>query len=319
MRAGTRASNRIGSRIAAMAVMISVGVQAGTASGEPDKPRREVLIVSANVHEVFGRRDLADSQDMQVFVSRVLSQVPQLPDAILLQEVNAVSAQTIADLLSQESGRPYSPAGLPWKTYSRLPEGGIVVRDTAILVNLDTMSVLDAGDFFYTSYSSTDAAPGYRVRIKGHAYSLVGDQHTGTRLSLASIHLVPSARLASPEANIAYKEAWSRQIADSLSEAFPASSDRAPVMGGDFNAGRKVCDPEGACTINPFWAALTSEPYLMTDAVWSVLGTSKIDYIFSRPRVIVAGVDSTYDPEAAASDPAQFYSDHRFRWALIEG
>jgi endonuclease/exonuclease/phosphatase family metal-dependent hydrolase len=321
VRAGKLNGKRTRGRVAAVSLLMCVGLQAGAsaaAAGPPNKHPRQVLVASANVHEVFGSKDLADSSDMQVFVSRLLSGLGQPPDAVLLQEVSATSAQTIAGMLTQESGHPYSLGGAPWKTYTRLPDGGIVVRDTAILVNLDTLSVLDAGDFFYTSYPATDAAPGFRVRVKGHAYLLVADRQTGVQLSLASVHLVPSARLVSQDVNIAYREAWSRQIADSLTDVYQSWPDEAAVIAGDFNAPRKVCGAEGDCTINPFWAALTSDPYLMTDAVWSVLGSSKIDYIFSKPSVIDAGVDSTYDPETARSDPSAYYSDHRFRWALVE-
>ena len=43
-----------------------------------------------------------------------------------------------------------------------------------------------------------------------------------------------------------------------------------------------------------------------------------IDYVFGRGNVIRAGLDRTWtQAQRLAHDAPDFYSDHRFRWALV--
>jgi exonuclease III len=276
-------------------------------------PADQLLVVNANVRE-RNRVDMADWDDMTVFVRRVLADVPYAPDIVLLQEVRRQSAQLIALMMSSATGQNYELAVKRGNRYARkTPDGTIVLTETAILMNTTTTTKLGAGGHATFSYSAEEAAPGSKIRWKKAAYAALGEIDGDFALRVASVHMPRDSTLASEEVARAKKLEWSSQIDQVLALTYPAVPQS--VVGGDFNQHR--CDDgKPGCQVNPFWQHLIDVGY--RDSVRTMVGFGNpIDFIFSGAPVVVATADFSYDPDAAAGT-SQFYSDHRFRWALVE-
>ncbi|MDQ3986906.1 MAG: endonuclease/exonuclease/phosphatase family protein [Actinomycetota bacterium] len=298
----------------------------GPAHADPTipSPAGEVLVVTANLREAYADADVADSSDMQVFADRLLAQTPYLPDVLLLQEVNRNSAATVASILGAAAGSPYVVAVDPGLKQNRRTESHVVKVDTAVLINPAGVTSLDPGGFVSSYYDSVAAAAGKKPIIKKHAHTLVEEVAGPLRLSLASVHLVPRGFLASDEVDRKLRKRWSRRVADALSTNYPSTStDDISVIGGDFNAGhcllrggsRNRCEK-----YTPFWNLLVNG-YGYIDTMRATTNPVGVDYVFASEGVSQAGMDRDYQLQLQAGtvDPAEYYSDHAFRWAVVTG
>lgn len=288
-----------------------------------ESPPGELLVVSMNLQEAFSADDVADPADVENFVERLLLQVPHAPDVVMLQEVVRASASEVSDLLTAQTGYQYQVAVSPEETAFPYPDDSRpdqVARETAIVVNTNTVTTSGPQGYVETSYAEEDGIPGQRARTKDQAYTGVTEIQSGTSYAVMSVHYIPTQNWFADE-NVAweYKAQWSDQLASFLDETFPATS--TPLLVGDFNNRRCVArDETRDCETLPFWPVLTST-HGYTDAVFSAgaeaeIGTEKrIDYIFGRPGFGHAASDLEYTEEEK-SDPVTFYSDHRFLWAV---
>ncbi|MBA3350368.1 MAG: endonuclease/exonuclease/phosphatase family protein [Actinobacteria bacterium] len=275
--------------------LLHVGAaRAGTVS-----PPQQTVFITANLQEGYNDGDLKNMRELPIFVSRVLSHVPYDPDVLLLQEVRYKSAAAVAQILSARTGHRYTVAfgGArdPWTGTSKR----ITVRDSAIVLNTATMTKVGDGGWIEEPKDSSANRPMY----KGHAYGFARRTGTAMTFAMTSIHIQESSVTETTRA-IATKLAAKRPDID---------SGRYNVIGGDFNTSRQTSPNNPA----PYWSWLTGSPRNYRDSVYAVRGpmSTAVDYIFARAGVYAAGVDTTYNNKT--TDPALFYSDHRFRWAAL--
>jgi len=288
-------------------------------------PRGQILVLDANLQEAFIASDVADPTDMWNFARRAAALLPYAPDVVLLQEVVEPSAINVATFLGEEVGHSYEVAIAPGPTaFPKADEAPDeqVQQETAILINSGTVQMMGERGFFETSYSPSDGIEGQKAKTKLHAYAAVREIQSKRTYPLMSLHFVPNQYFNSEEVGWAYKERWSRSVAEFLDATFPPPKSGGHIVGGDFNNRRcrDVIEARG-CERFPFWDVMTAENDY-SDAIFTAggaeeIGTAKrIDYIFGRLDPTSAASDLAYDDEEK-SDPATFYSDHRLIWTLL--
>lgn len=311
---------------------------ASPATPLPTSPDPQILVVTANLYEAFDQADVDDGADVKVFAERIAGELPYAPDVVLLQEVVAESAERAASKLEQQTGHPYVVAIGPEETTTvETGDDYKKVRDTAILYNDTTMKVAthdgaaDEGGYISSWYSAEEGLETEKRHIKQQAYIyLKKDGVEGTRFGFVSVHFATSDRLASDEVALEKKGEWSADLVTEIEGRYTYAD--GFVIGGDFNNKRCEVQPERvACDETPFWTVLTGA-YEYVDAVFSLYGTSdaslwsqyrkgdqcgskRIDYLFAAGAVLEGGHDVNYAAEEGDPD---FYSDHRFVWALVE-
>ncbi len=272
-------------------------------------PPRQVMIVSCNLEEAFSGEDVVDPADMQHFVDRVREKCPVAPDMLLVSEVRGASAINVANFLSEVTGFKYEVAVKPGDKPEVSPG---VVRDTAVILNVDTMKVMDGG-----GYIQTDVKGG---KSKQHARLLAEEKDGGMKVAGVSVHL-PAAK--------GEENGWVSQIAKDLFAAYADEGARDFVIAGDFNSSRVVDSGDGKSetsegTPKRFWNTLTQSSGFV-DSIFSRkkeeidearrLGATRTDYIFVKGHVIDAASDLDYVTKR--DDPGVFYSNHRLVWALV--
>ena len=285
------------SAVLASAMCATALLHVGVATAGVASPLQKTIFITANLQEGFNDRDLKNMRELPIFVTRLLSKVPYDPDVLLLQEVRRKSAAAVAQILSNRTGHKYTLAfGGARDPYTGTPSR-INVRDSAILLNTSTMTKVGDGGWLEEPKDSSASRPMY----KGHAYGFARRTGTGMTFAMTSIHIQESSVTET-----------TKGIANKLAAKRPdISNGRYNVIGGDFNTSRQTSPNHPA----PYWSWLTGRKY--RDAVYAVRGpmSTAVDYIFARAGVYGAGVDSSYNNRT--TNPALFYSDHRFRWAAL--
>lgn len=289
-------------------------------------PAGQVLVLSANLKKAQAR-DRVDSEILN-FMPRVPKAVPFAPDAVLLQEVVESSAARVAALFEESTGFGFDVAVSPGpEPIVGTQEDQVVVRNTAILLNSETMQAAGQGGFVASRYSSRDAAPELKPRIKEHAHCLARTKSGGIEVPLVSVHFVTNQKFAASTMGFCYKAQWAREVMNYLQTQYPRGDvPQVPVIGGDFNNRRCLRSREKVvCEVLPFWHVLTEQGGF-SDAVFERHGGSekslaaqmnghkRIDYVFARGVVRDASHDVGYEARRGDSD---FYSDHRLLWALV--
>lgn len=280
----------------------------GAALAPSSSSTASALIVTTNLQEAFGESDVRNSDDMRVYVRRLLEQLPQPPDVLLLQEVRGSSVRFVTQHLSEQSGIRYAivvQPGAGWTDNAT----HVIDTETSVVINTQTIDVEHAGGFISTRYKTSDGAAGVKPKIKNHAFALLSDKATDWKFAVASVHLIQNKFLRSREIAHHYRKRWSKQIAESLAAKYPPSSEaEAYVIGGDFNSAR--CSMEtGVCPM-PFWDTLVSG-LDYRDANYELAKAHGVDFVFATAGLVAAGSDERYSPKR------EFYSDHKFRWAVV--
>lgn len=289
-------------------------------------PPSQVLVVSANVQEC-APGDMDDMSELRILARRLEDQLPFAPDAVLLQEVKDSSARRLARLLSRRFGMRYALASLTELPYHKETRKRILTRDTAILLNMETMRVAHSGGYISTAYDRRDAASDDKPHVKGHAFLLAKERAGALSVSLASVHFVRATVLRSRDLADRYRARWSSKVARRLDATYPvAARTDIATIGGDFNSGRGLRAPGGDWRRMPFWTLLTGRRDF-NDTVYVAaknlpfrrdeLERSNVDYIFSAGGVGDAASDLSYKADDSHRDPERFYSDHRFFWAIV--
>ena len=309
---------------------VAVGAAQGVDSSEDrrlsESPAGQVMVIDANLLEVFQAADVADPRDMENFVSILLARLPYAPDALALQEVRRESAENVASFLSEQTGYRYGAVVADDQVF--LGDG--VKRETAIVLNLDTMRALDDGGFLRDEVRARDGD------VKDYAHLLAKERRGGLSMPLVSVHL---------DTSNSEKERSTEQIAEFVDERYPSPSRRqVEVVAGDFNSRRCVAEePTVGCEPRPFYDVITNqydyEDAFLTGSPDEAGRTKYIDYIFARAGVIDAdadlerkvrvGSDAEFQEckqlynegrssEAEGGCRAGFYADHNFQWALLE-
>jgi hypothetical protein len=299
--------------VASLSVSAAVGPDAAAAPATPAATTADgqVLVVTANLQEAFGSEDLSNLGEIDVFTDRLSTLVPLAPDVLLLQEVRDTSAARVATRLTAITGHDYvvsvNPGPDPW----RETDYKVIKKETAVVVNADTMTASSAGAYIETTYSRSQSAGGDNPEVKKQAYVNLTETASGWKLPMVSLHYTLAQKLASKKISDDKRRAWSVKIADFLNTKYPGADH--DTIAGDFNGGRCSVLP---CQIAPFYSALTSEARAYHDCIFTVVDDPGVDFIFSTGGVIDAGTDAGYDPDAARGTSA-YYSDHPFRWAIV--
>ena len=267
-------------------------------------------MVTANIHETT-YSDVTDAKDLRIFVRRVLRRLPRPPDAVALQELWGRSAYKVARIFSRNTNAGYAVAVAagdpPW---SQPNPSHVIGSDTAIVVNTKKVRVGRSG-YIKLGYNVSNAAPGREVRVKKHAYAMVRKRRASFAVPLVSVHFPKTEHFSSAETSRRVKGRWVRRINKRLGRAFSKGGlRRNRVIAGDINNPRCRRD-KPLCSLTPAYRIATRE-YRYRDSVSAMNGwTNPIDFIFSKTPVVDSGVDPRPKKKHR-------YSDHVFRWALIE-
>ncbi|MDQ3954713.1 MAG: endonuclease/exonuclease/phosphatase family protein [Actinomycetota bacterium] len=295
--------------------LVPSSAQAGTLCTN-QSPDGQIAVANNNVEE-RDPADMANHGDMRNFIDRLLNgagnasghQIPYTPDVVLLQEVRASSADYIGGLLTAGTGCRFNLAVSPGENYVVKNGDPVYFRETAILLNTDTMEKVGNSGYFVTKYTASEGKPGVKRAFKGNAWGMARDLQSGETISLASVHLAKDGSLRSLRVARKVKNRWARQLASFLKRKFP-NADLSSI-GGDFNANRCNFGDEN-CSGAPFWRTLIND-FNYRDSYWEIKDFGRyIDYIFAKRFVVDADEDNEYDQH---SDP--YYSDHQFRWATL--
>lgn len=279
-------------------------------------PEGQMLVVQSNLQEAW-TDEANDNSEMDNYVSRLLDQVPYIPDVLLLQEVKFRSARYVKNLLTQATGDTY---GFGWKPprrpWTQNPQRRWE-RDNGILINTETVQKLDDGGWIDLTYERAHAADkGERVETTRQSRVSVKERVGTLILAGASSHLQYGHLL--PQYDRDYQIAWTDKLATVMANKYPNA---VRVITGDFNKDRcQGTTDVNNCDEAPFWNNLTTAPYDYQDALYTAfrggkknVGLGGVDFIFTTGKTFDAGSDTSYDK----SNSSTFYSDHRFFWALI--
>ncbi|NUR90461.1 MAG: discoidin domain-containing protein [Nonomuraea sp.] len=290
-------------------------VPAAGATTAPSLPRTQagqVLVVHADVQDSVRQADAGDTTDLENFAARLAAGVPAAPDALVLNEILGPGARRLASSLSKATGYRYR-AEVSGERTAFQADGS--VRETAVVINTDTMTVAQAGGY-------------ERVQDEDQAFLLAARRDGTLRVPLVTVH--PGGDPAT--ATTAYT---------ALAETrFPDADGQVTVLGGDFRVGRCAVpgqDQPVGCPPQAFWTALTGAKGY-SDALFDKAdahGRDHSGYLFARGQVLAAGLDTTYDadlPDRATCKPAfdagrprsapgacrgVYYADAPYAWALL--
>jgi hypothetical protein len=290
----------------------SMSLSAASASSPPGK----MVVVSSNLLAGLGNQPPMRPR-MALYVDRLLNQTPYFPDVLLLQEVKRSSADRVAYLLSKKTGDRYvvavRPPWVPWHQTPRIR----TETDSGIVINATTTKKLDHGGYISLTYKRSDALdPTDRVEINQHARLSVKERDGGLKLGVASVHF-QYKRLKNRGLWRFYQKKWAKKVTAKLTSKYPGTQH---TVGGDFN--RPRCIHPGSpltCKKNPFWRVFVNRRHYR-DSIYKVwrdgkkhLGLGGVDFIFTKGNPTNARDDRSYAPQSSTD----FYSDHRFLWAVI--
>lgn len=299
--------------VAASAGSVMTG-PAAASNAAPD----EILVLTLNLEEAYTqyRGDLADNFEVDNFARRVKKVVPQAPDVVLLQEVNHQTSALAARRLSRRVGQKYMVAVRPIQNTTIEYPGKHVQTETAILLNKETMAVVDRGGYITTTYPRSAAGPGDDISVKRHAFMLARQRATGVKVPLVSVHYAMVKLFRSERLSNRYRGKWSHQIENKLAKKYAADDRRrVAVAGGDFNASRCVSGSFADCREAAWWKVFSTTPHKYVDTLFSLGLPAGVDVIFSTGSVRGGNWDKAGDFKE--SDRKNFYSDHRLRWTTV--
>lgn len=301
------------------ASLISTGVPLTAAPR--NTPGGEILVVTQNLEEAYsaGRGDLGSNWELDNFAKRVKAIVPQVPDVVLLQEVNYETSAVAARRLSARLGQRFVVAVRPIKNTTVEFPAKQVHTETAILINKKTMATKNGGGYMLTTYPRSVSAGGARVDERKHAFMLARERGTNVELPLVSLHFAREASFKTLKQSNYYRGKWSRQIKNELDRRYNIdSSQKVAVVGGDFNMGRCYRGALPDCPKADYFKVFVDSPHRYSDALMDVgFFPTGVDVLFGTGTALRGGRDdaATNWEEGART---KFYSDHILRWVVIE-
>lgn len=300
------------------AITAAALVVAPASAGANNTNEREILILTMNLEEAYSmkRGDHLHNWELDNFAKRVKEVVPQIPDVILLQEVNYQTTYKTARRLSDRLNQKFIIGIRPIRNTTVEYPNKQVHTETGILLNATTMAVEDRGGFIDSTYPSSAAAPGDRVNVRRHAFMLAREKATGVLVPLVSVHYAMVKSFKTEKLSDYYRGKWSEQIENKLARKYKADSTaRAAVVGGDFNASRCVSGSFASCKEAAWWKVFTSNPHKYADTLRELGLPAGVDVIFSVGRPLRGAWDKAGDFKE--SDRKRFFSHHRMRWVVV--
>ena len=304
--------------VAVTATSVLSAFLAPAGAGPRNTDSGEILVVTANVEEGYEMEggDLKDHFELANFAERIKNVIPEIPDVVLLQEVNHETSFLIARRLTAQLGQKFIVAVRPIRESTQEFPDKKVKTETAIVLNATTMSIADRGGFITTSYPKSASVPGERVSVKNHAFMLATEKATGIKVPLVSVHFAMVKLFKSKALSNYHRGRWAKQIETKMAKKYNANSpERVTMIGGDFNAGRCYTGEFKTCKYADFYKILTSEPRKYTDSFDALGLPAGVDNLFTSGTPLRGNWDEHGSfPER---DRARYYSDHRFRWTVM--
>lgn len=301
---------------AAIGVLVHTLLPASAAAGPSvvkQHPRpRQVLVVTANLEEIWNERDNADDTDLKAFVRRLGVVAPHAPDVLLVQEVTRRATKRLAKLLETKTSHRYTIAVAAGKHPVVVKKDRVVTRETAILINARTMKRVGKPRYIDTTYKKGHGAKGLDREVKRNAAALLRERRSGMTFPMASVHFHTRAQLRTDRLNRYYRNVWSKRVSKMLKKTWSRNAHKT-VIGGDINEARHLRSRDKS-KIQRWWKSLARRGF--RDTINEVKPHGGVDYIFTRTRIAGAAVDSSYNPRKVAGT-SSYYSDHKLRWALL--
>ena len=305
----------VGAIIASLASFVPVD------AAPRNTPSGEILVVTQNIEEAYsmGRGDLGSHWELDNFAKRVKAIVPQIPDVVLLQEVNHETSAVAARRLSVRLGQRFVVAVRPIQNTTIEFATKQVHTETAILLNKKTMATKNGGGYIQTTYPRSASAGGARVDERKHAFMLARERGTNIQVPLVSLHFAREASFKTAKQSNTYRGKWSRQIKNELDRRYNTdSSQKVAVVGGDFNMGRCYRGALPDCPKAAYFKAFIDSPHRYSDSLMEVgFFPTGVDVLFGTGAALRGGRDdaATNWEEGARK---KFYSDHIMRWVVVE-
>ena len=278
----------------------------------------EVLVITSNLEEGYEMEggDLKNHFEIDNFAERVKNVIPEVPDVVLLQEINHETSLLVARRLTARLGQKFIVAVRPIRETTQEYPDKKVQTETAILLNSTTMGIVDRGGFITTSYPKSASVPGERVSVKNHAFMLAKEKATGVKVPLVSVHFAMVKLFKTKALSDEYRGKWARQIETKMAKKYNADApERVTMIGGDFNTGRCYTGEFKTCKYAEFYKVLISEPHKYTDSFDALGLPAGVDNLFTSGTPLRGGWDENGSfPE---NDRERYYSDHRFRWTVM--
>lgn len=290
----------------------SAGVAVTPVNAAPaTSPPGQVVIVTTNLQEAYGEKDVKDPRDLDVYVARLMTLLPAAPDVLLLQEMRRSSARSLASRLSTATGFTYRVAVEPARNPHVQRNGRIHKRETAIVLNTSTMAKVDRGGFIRLDIPRDEMAAGLKPVTKYAARLLVRERGTGLKVPVVSIHLPLSSEFRSDSIANSRRGRFAKKVVRILKERYTGLSPRLDTVAGDFNENRFIGDTE---RIQPFYKVFTQYNNYR-DALVVLKQGYGVDLIFTRAGIMAGDRDDSYNTKT--TDPDEFYSDHQLRWMTL--
>ncbi|MGH2819428.1 MAG: hypothetical protein ACRDJ5_02105, partial [Actinomycetota bacterium] len=161
----TRMGRALVAALTAAVVTAPVTMPAPAAALAPS-PRERATVVTANLLEGFSDRDLRNMSELDVFVNRLMDDLPSDPDVLLLQEVRSRSANRVAELLTRRTDDRYVVAQNAGRDPFKKRNGRILKRDTAVVINNKTMVEAGRSGYIVTKYDPRRGLPEYKYNAR---------------------------------------------------------------------------------------------------------------------------------------------------------
>ena len=304
--------------VAAAIGLTAQALFAPVGAGSTNTADNRVLVVIANVEEAYGQgtRDTANMFEIANFVKRLVPQTPFFPDVLLLQEVNYKSAGLVAQQMSKKTGQRYIVAVRPVRRTTVVFPNRSVHTETGIVINARTMKIAKRGGFYAASYPKSASAPGVDPHIRRHAHVMLQEKATGLKVPVMSVHFTRERDMKSRTVSNFYRGEWAKEIEALMQRRYRAdAAAKASNVGGDFNMVRCVSGNFASCKVARFWKIFTSAPHKYADSLFDMGLPAGVDIIFTNGDVFDGGWDE--NGQFPESDRKNYYSDHRFRWAVV--
>jgi hypothetical protein len=269
-------------------------------------PKNSLMVVTANLEEAWPG-DLSGGSQMNTFAERVLDEFMYRPDVLAVQEVKESSAKQVAQLLTRKSGKQYKVVVMPHANPFFTQGGRAHARETSIIINTDTMKVLNKGGFHEVSAAPADETEPHDPVLE-NAYALLKRKGTGKKFATMSVHTLPRGYICCGKDEY-YRNLWAKQAHNFLKKKWGGKRGLRYLIAGDFN--QEVCERNSgfkcfkyydfAKTLKGFGYQDTSKQRGPVDLIWSKgMGGS----LHNR--------DSGYDGLGRAR-----YADHAFRYTIL--
>ena len=279
-----------------------------------------IWVVNGNVREQ-GPPDSHRRGDMKRFVNKALEMtLGKAPDVVLLQQLNASSADWLAGEFSRITGRTFrvllSPADSVRSNGPKMSRRD----DSAILINSGTMRTVDSGKFAVSQRPRSAKRIATQQAVPWAELIERGKSPDRLRTAVTSIHFPTHRSFKGRRTSHRHKARWSRKLHRLLAARMPdqgVGDNRVPILAGDFNA--RMCELPTSyrrrnCHPTKFNKVLTEFNYREAFHVgdFPYRDTGFIDFIFTRGNIVDMARDYEFH------DHPNLYSDHPVMAALIE-